>query len=163
MSDATQEDARRPGGRVSIDRTHAAVYKAQVAVAKAVRKAVTEAGLDRRLAELINVRVSQINRCSYCLDVHVEAALAAGETGQRLAVLAAWDETTLFSERERAALVLAEAITELPDVAAQDVAHAQAMQVLDDAEISAISWVAIAINTFNRISITSRHQVRPRD
>lgn len=163
MSDATQEDARRPGGRVSIDRTHAAVYKAQVAVAKAVRQAVTDAGLDRRLAELINVRVSQINRCSYCLDVHVAAALAAGETGQRLAVLPAWDETTLFSERERAALALAEAITELPDAASQDVAHAQAMQVLDDDEISAISWVAIAINTFNRISITSRHQVRPRD
>lgn len=155
--------ARLPGGRVPLDRQTPAVYKAQVAVAAAVRKAVSEAGLERRLAELINVRVSQINGCSYCLDVHVRAAVDAGETAQRLAVLPAWGETQLFSEAERAALALAEAITSLPDIAAQDVAHAQAMQVFTDDQISAICWVAIAINTFNRISITSRHQVRPRD
>ncbi|MGC5411618.1 carboxymuconolactone decarboxylase family protein, partial [Streptomyces sp. DT225] len=86
-------------------------YRALVAAAEAVRAVADEAGLDRRLVELINLRVSQLNGCAFCLDVHTRAALRAGESVQRLGVLAAWRDTGLFTERERAALALAESTT----------------------------------------------------
>ncbi|MEU9122299.1 carboxymuconolactone decarboxylase family protein [Streptomyces sp. NPDC048506] len=117
-----------------------------------------EAGLDRSLVELINLRVSQLNGCAYCLNVHTRAALRAGETSQRLGVLAAWRDTELFTEREQAALALAEATTEPANAVAQERAYENARQVLDD-EISAVIWVAITINAFNRVSILSKHRV----
>ncbi|WP_370181675.1 carboxymuconolactone decarboxylase family protein [Rhodococcus wratislaviensis] len=147
---------------VHIDKQSPAVYQAQIAVAKAVRHATTAAGMDRRFVELINVRVSQINRCAYCLDVHVAAALAAGETQQRLAILPAWRETTLFSDREVAALTLAESITALPDAQTQETDYAFARRFLSEQEISTVSWIAVTMNAFNRISIVSRHPVRPK-
>ena len=148
--------------RVRIDRAHPDVQKAQVQVAVAVRRAVEDAGLDRRLVELVNVRVSQINGCSYCLDVHVRDALQEGESVQRLAVLPAWRETGLFSDEERAALTLAELVTNLPGAHESDREYSAAADVFTPEQLSAVTWVAITINTFNRISILSRHEVRPR-
>jgi AhpD family alkylhydroperoxidase len=161
VTHSVSDDSESPVLRVLIDKHDPEVFKAQVAVAKAVRAATHDAGMDRRFVELVNVRVSQMNRCAYCLDVHGAAALAAGESTQRLSVLPAWRDTTLFTERERAALTLAESLTTLPDSARQDRDYALARKVLSDREISALSWVAIAMNTFNRISIVSRHAVRP--
>ncbi|MGN5239991.1 MULTISPECIES: carboxymuconolactone decarboxylase family protein [unclassified Rhodococcus (in: high G+C Gram-positive bacteria)] len=149
--------------RIPIDKQTRPVYRAQVAVAVAVRDAVSEAGLDRKLTELVNVRVSQINGCAYCLDVHIRDALKAGEKAQRLAVLPAWRDTDLFTEAEGAALTLAELVTTLPSSYEQDCRYAEARKTLDDAQVSAIIWVAIAMNSFNRISILSRHAVRPAD
>ena len=149
--------------RVRIDRAHPEIQKAQVQVAVAVRRAVKDAGLDRRLVELVNVRVSQINKCSFCLDVHVRDARGEGETEQRLAVLPAWRETDLFSDEERAALTIAELVTILPGEYESDREYSGAADVLTPEQLSAVTWVAITINTFNRISILSRHQVRARD
>ncbi|TCN58089.1 AhpD family alkylhydroperoxidase [Rhodococcus sp. SMB37] len=149
--------------RISIDKQTRPVYRAQVAVAVAVRDAVSEAGLDRKLAELVNIRVSQINGCAYCLDVHIRDALKAGEKAQRLAVLPAWRDTDLFTDAECAALTLAELVTTLPSSYEQDCRYAEARTALNDEQISAIIWVAIAMNSFNRISILSRHRVRPDD
>ncbi|MFF0294814.1 carboxymuconolactone decarboxylase family protein [Kitasatospora sp. NPDC004615] len=149
------------GRRVYIDKQHPQAFRALRSNAEAVREAAAEAGLDRRLVELVNLRVSQINGCAYCLDVHTKAALQAGESVQRLGVLNAWRDTALFDERERAALALAEATTHPADATAQDVAYAQARAVLGDEQISAVIWVAIAINAFNRVSILSKHPVRP--
>lgn len=147
--------------RVRVDKQTPKVYRAQVAVATAIRQAAKDAGLDRTLVELINIRVSQINGCAYCLDVHVKAAVAAGESARRLAVLPAWRETALFSDRERAALTLAESITTLPAAETQERDYAASSQILSADELSAVSWIAITINAFNRISIVSRHEVTP--
>jgi AhpD family alkylhydroperoxidase len=148
--------------RVRIDKQHPLIYRAQLEVARAVRAATEEAGLNRALVELVNIRISQINRCAYCLHVHVRDALAAGETNQRLAVLPAWRDTpNLFTAQERAALTLAESVTTLPDSSTQDDDYDAAAAVLSAAELSAVSWVAIAMNSFNRLSIVSRHPVRP--
>lgn len=147
--------------RVLIDKQHPQVYRAQRDLAAAVRQATRDAGLDRILVELVNIRVSQINRCAYCLNVHIRDTLAAGESAQRIAVLPAWHDTTLFSDKERAALTLAESLTTLPADGAQERHYAFARQHLTDEEISALSWVTIAMNAFNRISIISRHPVSP--
>ncbi|MFE4972896.1 carboxymuconolactone decarboxylase family protein [Kitasatospora sp. NPDC056651] len=132
-----------------------------LAAAEATREVAAEAGLDRRLVELVNLRVSQINGCAYCLHVHTRAAIREGETTQRLGVLPAWRDTEVFSDRERAALGLAEATTAPADAALQEAAYGVAREVFDEAEISAVVWVAIAINAFNRVSILSKHPVRP--
>jgi AhpD family alkylhydroperoxidase len=149
------------GTRVPIDKQTPQVYRAYIEVTKAVRRATKDVGLDRTLVELVNVRVSQINGCATCLNVHVRDALAAGETTQRLAVLPAWRDTTLFTDQEQAALTLAESITTLPDTRTQDEDYADASRHLSAEELSAISWVAVTINAFNRISIVSRHTVKP--
>ncbi|QXE38723.1 carboxymuconolactone decarboxylase family protein [Streptomyces sp. GMY02] len=156
MGDTAADPASR---RVYIDKQSPKAYHALVETADAVRATAAEAGLDRRLVELINLRVSQINGCAYCLNVHTRAALRAGETPQRLGVLAAWRDTELFTARERAALALAEATTDPADAVAQENAYETARQALDDDEISATIWVAITINAFNRVSILSKHRV----
>lgn len=147
-------------GRVYVDKQSPMAYHALVQTAEAVRTTAAAAGLDRILVELVNLRVSQINGCAYCLDVHTRAALRAGETTRRLGVLAAWRDTELFTARERAALALAEATTAPADALVQERAYDTARGSLSDDEISAVIWVAITINAFNRVSILSKHPVR---
>ncbi|MFF8918194.1 carboxymuconolactone decarboxylase family protein [Streptomyces sp. NPDC015032] len=152
--------ALRSTGRTYLDKQSPTAYQALVQAADAVRTTAADAGLDRILVELVNLRVSQLNGCAYCLDVHTRAALRAGETTRRLGVLAAWRDTELFTARERAALALAEATTRPADALAQERAYAEAREALSDDELSAVIWVAITINAFNRVSILSKHPVR---
>jgi AhpD family alkylhydroperoxidase len=125
------------------------LWRAINGLALKIKEAATDAGIDARTLELLNVRMSQMNGCAYCLDLHVKEALKAGETTQRLAVLPAWRDTALFTEKERAALALVESITELPG-----------QSVREQEEGSVVSWAAASMNAFNRISITSHHPVR---
>lgn len=145
-----------------LDKANPDVYAALRAVASAASKAAKDAGLSARLVELVSLRVSQINGCAYCLDVHHPKAVKAGETEQRLALLPAWRETELFDETERAALELAEAITTLPTAEERIATEYRVREILSDAEFAAVSWVSISMNSMNRLSITSRHVVRTR-
>lgn len=146
---------------VHVDKQSPAVYKAMIGVATSATALARDAGLTRGLVELINVRVSQISGCATCLDVHVRKADAAGVTSRQLATLSQWRETDLFDDRERAALRLAEITATLPDHDTAEREYARARAVLTDDEVSAVVWVAIAISAFNRVSILSRHPVRP--
>lgn len=145
---------------IFLDKQHPAVWKAINGLAIKIKEAAADAGLEPRTLELLNVRISQINGCAYCLDVHVKDALKAGETQQRLAVLPAWRDTALFTGKERAALALVESITELPAQDLREQEEAFARRCLTDEEFSVVSWVAISMNAFNRVSITSHHPVR---
>jgi AhpD family alkylhydroperoxidase len=156
----TDTAAAATGVRVFVDKQSPEAYRALTATAEAVRGVAAAAGLDRPLVELVNIRVSQINTCAYCLNLHTRAALRAGETVQRLGVLPAWRDTDLFTPRERAALALAEATTRPADAGTQESAYAEARAVLSDDEISAVIWVAITMNAFNRVSVMSKHPVR---
>ncbi|MFF4585956.1 carboxymuconolactone decarboxylase family protein [Streptomyces sp. NPDC001388] len=146
--------------RIFIDKQSPKAYHALVQTSEAVRATAADAGLERTVVELVNLRVSQLNGCAFCLDVHTRAALKAGEDTRRLGVLAAWRDTGLFSPLERAALALAEATTLPCDAAAQEAAYADAREVLTEDQISAVIWVAVTINAFNRVSILSKHPVR---
>jgi AhpD family alkylhydroperoxidase len=145
---------------IYLDKQHPAAWRALNGLGLKVREAADAAGIDRRTIELINVRTSQINGCAYCLDVHVRDAVEAGETHQRLAVLPAWRETALFRDKERAALTLAECITQLPDHRTTELEEGYARQHLSADEFSVVSWLVISMNAFNRVSITSHHPVR---
>lgn len=123
----------------------------QAAVASA-----REAGVEPELLELVRIRASQINGCAFCIDMHTKDALAAGEDTQRLFLLDAWRESPGYSDRERAALALTEAITLVHDGQVPDDVYAAAAGVFSEAELAAVMWAAIVINAYNRIAISSR-------
>jgi AhpD family alkylhydroperoxidase len=120
--------------------------------------AVRGSGLEHALLELVKTRVSQINQCAFCIDMHTKDARAAGETEQRLYGLSAWRETPYFSERERAALAMAEAMTTL-DHERLDAAIEAAEEHFDGAELAKLTYAIVAINSWNRLGITAAGKV----
>ncbi|UZX01193.1 carboxymuconolactone decarboxylase family protein [Arthrobacter sp. CDRTa11] len=145
---------------IFLDKQHPAIWRALNGLGLKVREAAAETGIDNTIIDLLYVRISQLNGCAYCLDMHVREAVDNGETPQRLAVLPAWRETALFTDRERASLALAECITELPDYRSREHEEGYAREHLSAEEFSVVSWLAITMNAFNRVSITSHHPVR---
>ncbi|MGU3437813.1 carboxymuconolactone decarboxylase family protein [Actinomycetes bacterium M1A6_2h] len=146
--------------RVYLDKATPTAYKHLGAVALDVKQQAEQAGLGRIVMELVNVRVSQMNRCVFCLDLHTRAARAAGETDQRLAVLPAWRDADIFSDEERAALEIAEAVTTVAAEHLSDEQYDRLRTVVGDDKLSVLIWAAITINAFNRVSILSRHPIR---
>ncbi|HST45318.1 MAG TPA: carboxymuconolactone decarboxylase family protein [Luteimonas sp.] len=124
----------------------------------ALTEGIQAAGrLEPALAELVLMRVSQINGCAFCLDMHSKDARAAGETEQRLHLLPAWRETRLYSARERAALAWAEALTTLGSAdAVPDALYAEVRGQFEEAALVDLTLVVVAINGFNRLNIAAR-------
>lgn len=145
-----------------LDKADPGSWRALNGLARKVAAAAEDAGLSRALVELLNIRVSQLNGCAYCLDLHTGYAVEAGVSAQKLAVLPAWRETELFDDLERAALAIGEAVALLPDEETRLAELAVARAELTDEQYSALQWTAVAINAFNRVSVLSRHRVRPR-
>ncbi|CAM3977528.1 carboxymuconolactone decarboxylase family protein [Nocardiopsis tropica] len=147
--------------RVRIDKASPETYKKLVGVSTEVGTVAAAAGLSRAVVELVNLRCSQINGCAYCLSLHHDLGIAAGLTEQQIAVLPAWrDAPALFDDQQRAALEIAELVTNLPPHHAADIAYDRATDVLDTDQTAALIWAAIAINAFNRLSIVSGYEVR---
>ena len=115
-----------------------------------------EAGLEKSLIELINIRASQINGCAFCLNMHVRDARAAGEKDDRLALVAAWRDAPVFSDRERAALAWTEALTRLSPEGAPDELYNQARKHFSEAEMVKLSLAVAVINSWNRLMIGFR-------
>ena len=114
--------------------------------------------IDDKLRALVELRVSQINGCVYCLDLHARQAREAGELQQRLDCLAAWREYALFDERERAAFAWAEAVTHISETHAPDHLYNQLGKYFSDAEIVDLTAIIAFMNTWNRLSISFRDQ-----
>ncbi|HIZ99886.1 MAG TPA: carboxymuconolactone decarboxylase family protein [Candidatus Janibacter merdipullorum] len=144
-----------------LDRSDPEAWKALNALALKVTAAVEAAGVDRQTVELMNVRISQLNGCSFCLDLHSRKASEAGATAQRLAQLPAWSESALFDVVECAVLAIAEAVTRLPDPQERRAALTAAHDTLGDEAFTAVEWAAVTMNAYNRVSILSEHPVRP--
>ncbi|MEO7940413.1 MAG: carboxymuconolactone decarboxylase family protein [Burkholderiaceae bacterium] len=120
---------------------------------------VRQCGLEHTLLELVKTRVSQINGCAHCLDMHTKDARAAGETEQRLHLLAAWRETPVYSLRERAALAWAEALTLVAGHEVSEEVYAQARAQFDEKELVDLSLAIVAINGWNRLAVGFRSDV----
>ncbi|MEU7634168.1 GNAT family N-acetyltransferase [Nocardia sp. NPDC049220] len=148
--------------RVWIDKQTPTAFRALNSVASEVRAAAAALGLDRRIIELINLRVSQINGCAYCLDVHYRAALAAGATEQEIAVLPGWRRSEAYTPFEQAVLALTEITATLPDENTLEREYARARNHLTDDQLAVVVWAATTIGAFNRVSILSKHPVRAR-
>lgn len=127
----------------------------------ALDKQIRAGTLEPKLCDLVLMRVSQINGCAYCLDMHSKDARASGETEQRLYVLPAWRETPFYSKRERAALAWAEALTCLPahDQSVPDALYEEARAQFDEKELVDLTLLVTAINSWNRINIAGQPEV----
>jgi AhpD family alkylhydroperoxidase len=117
------------------------------------RQSRSEDGIDKPLMELVKIRVSQINRCAFCIDMHTKDARAAGETEQRIYALSAWHETPFFTERERAALAWAEANTLLPQGVSQSLFD-ELRQHFTEVQLTNLTLVIAIINAWNRFGVS---------
>ena len=129
-----------------------------IAALRGVEKYIQQSGLDRKLVVLVQIRVSQINGCAYCLHMHTEDALALGESDIRLYLLDAWHESNLYSRRERAALAWAESLTNIAATHAPDDVYEEARRHFSERELVDLSLTIAAINAWNRLAISFRAQ-----
>jgi AhpD family alkylhydroperoxidase len=128
------------------------VYEAM----EALEKYAGSCGLEESLLHLVRLRASQINGCAYCLDMHWKDLRAIGEAEQRLYSLDAWRECPYYTERERAALAWAEAVTLVADAHVPEVVYEEARRHLSEKELADLTLAVVAINGWNRLSIAAR-------
>ncbi|MEW1659532.1 MULTISPECIES: carboxymuconolactone decarboxylase family protein [unclassified Streptomyces] len=128
------------------------VYKAMIGLEVAARK-----GFDPTLAELVKIRASQLNKCAFCLHMHLADARKAGETEERLALLSAWEEAAgYYTDRERAALALTEAVTVLTEGFVPDAVYERAAAQFEQPELAQLIAMITTINAWNRFGVTTR-------
>ncbi len=142
--------------RIDLLKTHPATTKAMMAL----EHQLVAGTLTVQLKELVKMRVSQINGCAYCIDMHVAEARKHGESDRRMHLVAVWREAGLFDARERAALAWAESLTRLP--ATQDVpdsVYDEVQAQFAEAEIVELTLAVVAINGWNRFQIGFRAQL----
>ena len=121
--------------------------------------AVLSGGLEPGLLELVKIRASQINGCTYCLAMHNRDARARGEHATRLDTVAAWREAPYYTSRERAALAWCEALTDLPRTGAPDEEYAAVEKEFTPAGVAALTFAIVAINGWNRLAVGLRSDV----
>jgi AhpD family alkylhydroperoxidase len=112
--------------------------------------------IEKHLLDLISFRISQINGCAYCLDMHSKDLRAMGETEQRLYMLNAWRESPVYTDRERAAFAWAEAVNNLNDGRVSDEVFNEVRQQFTEEEIVDLTMEVISINAWNRINVAFR-------
>ena len=121
----------------------------------ALEKYVESTGVSHTHKDLIKIRASQINGCAYCIDMHTRDARKAGETEQRIYALNAWRDTNFFDEQEQSILALTEEITLIPGTHVSNDTYNKAAALFDEVYLSQVLMAIIAINSWNRIGITT--------
>lgn len=137
--------------RIDINEIEPEAFKAMFAV----ERYLSDAELDTSLKELIKVRASQINGCAYCIAMHTDVALKHGETQERLFALAAWRESKLFSDQERAVLQLTDEVTHISEGGLSDETFAAALRALGEVALAQAIVQIAAINSWNRIAVAT--------
>jgi AhpD family alkylhydroperoxidase len=117
--------------------------------------------LEPRLRELVKIRASQLNGCAFCIDMHTYEARLAGESDRRMHAVTAWRESPLFSARERVALAVTEAVTRVGDAGLPDELYELALEELGEQELAQLILAIAAINSWNRIAVSSGIQFQP--
>lgn len=147
--------------RINLGKSNPALYKCVAELDKLASQVINDAGIDEGFSHLLRLRASQINQCAFCIRLHTQDALKHGESIERISLLSAWEESQYFSSLERSALKLTEKITLIADNQVPDAIYKVAATYLTEEQIAAIEWLAITINTWNRIAISSRYTVEP--
>lgn len=136
--------------RIKIDQAEPAGYKAILGL----EKFIETTPLTRTHKDLIKIRASQVNGCSFCIDMHTKEARKAGETEQRIYALNAWRDTPFFTEEERAILALTEEVTLISNRVSEET-YSKAANVLSKSYLAQVILAIITINAWNRIGITT--------
>ena len=129
-----------------------------IAAMTALETAVVSSGLEHSLIELVKTRASQINGCAFCIHMHTRDARAHGESEERLYLLAAWWESSLFTPREKAALTWTDSLTRVAQTRAPDADYATMREHFDEAEAVKLTMLIGAINVWNRLAVGFRSQ-----
>lgn len=127
---------------------------------RALNKAVDECGLEKSLLHLIKLRASQINGCSFCVEMHSREARADSETEQRLYLVPAWKESPLFTDRERAAFTWVETVTLISNGGVSDELYRKTLEHFSEEELVKLTVATSMINTWNRLCV-SFHAIHP--
>ena len=138
--------------RINLMQVNPGIVKAMLGLERQVH----QSGLDHTLLDLVRMRASQINGCSYCLDMHSKDARANGETEQRLYGLDAWRDTPYYSERERAALEWTEALTLVSETHVPDDVYERVRAQFSEDELAHLSLAVVSINGWNRLNVAAR-------
>jgi AhpD family alkylhydroperoxidase len=147
MSNAGTTTFEQP--RLELSEHAQAAYRAMIRFDGAIE-------FDPTLGELVRVRASILNGCAYCVDMHTIDARAKGETEQRLYAVATWPEAPFFTDRERAALALTDAITLISETKVPRDVYDLAAAHFDDEELAQLIWTITAINAWNRVAVATR-------
>ncbi|MET9581550.1 carboxymuconolactone decarboxylase family protein [Streptomyces sp. NPDC006539] len=147
----TNTEAVTRTARVDFAKAAPKAFKALIGFDAAARQ-----GLDPSLVELVQIRSSQLNGCAYCLHMHTTDARKAGESEERLHMVAVWPEAAhFFTEKERAALALTEAVTLVSRGGVPDDVYARAADHFDEPELAGLLALIFTINTWNRIALST--------
>jgi len=138
----------QPHTRFSFAESAPDTYKAMIHLDHSV-------DLDPALYDLVKVRASQINGCAYCVDMHARDARKGGETERRVYGVTAWRESPFFTDRERAAFAVCDAITLLPHAGLPDSIYAAAREFFDEEELAQLIGAVVVINAWNRIAVST--------
>ncbi|MET8343057.1 carboxymuconolactone decarboxylase family protein [Streptomyces microflavus] len=146
-----QNRTATPTARLNFAKAAPKVFRAVIGLDAAARE-----GLDPTLVELVQIRSSHLNHCAYCLHMHTTDARKAGESEERLHMVAVWQEAAhFFTEKEQAALALTDAVTRIADAGVPDAVYNQAAAHFDDEELAQLLALILTINTWNRIALAT--------
>ncbi len=138
--------------RINLNKISPEVYEAMLTLNSAAHK-----DIDPELAELIKIRASQMNSCAFCIDMHTADARKQKINEQKLALLPAWEEAEgIFTEQEQAALALTEEMTDLTRLHVSDEVYERAAAAFSERELGQVISMALTINAWNRIGVTTR-------
>ena len=138
--------------RIDYMRVARGVYEAMLGLEKYLH----QSGLEESLVHLVKLRVSQINGCAYCIDMHWKDLRSIGEQEQRLYGLDAWEESPYYTDRERAALAWTEVVTKIREGHAPDEVYEEARKQFTEKELADLTLAIATINAWNRLSIAAR-------
>ncbi len=138
--------------RLRIPQAAAEAFKAMLDL----ERFLNASSLDKKLLELVKIRASQINRCAYCLNMHTRDAIKIGESSQRIFLLEAWRETTLYTPQERAALELTEQLTLIAHHEITDTLYTRLLTLFGEKDLATLIMAVAVINTWNRIAISTQ-------
>jgi len=142
--------------RLDFDEVAPAYSKAMSHLDNSATKELDKADIDHRLRELLRIRVSQLNGCAYCVDMHTKDARAVGETEQRIYALPVWEEAPYFSVRERAALAFAEQVTLVSKTHVPAEAYDAVAAEFSQPEIGALLSLIVTVSAWNMLSVATR-------
>lgn len=143
----------------SVERERMNIHRETPDVSRAMVALEHEIKVEPVLCELVRLRASILNGCAYCIDLHSKRARKAGESEQRIYMVAAWHDAPFFSERERAALALTDAVTQVAETHVPAEVYEEAAQLFDSEELAHLIWQIATINVWNRVSIATRASV----
>ncbi|MCO6162382.1 carboxymuconolactone decarboxylase family protein [Flavobacterium sp. NRK F7] len=141
--------------RVNISTLEPQAFKAMLGL----ENYLTTTQISKSHKELLKIRASQINGCAFCIDMHAKDALKNGETQQRIFLIAAWRETTLFSEKEKVILEMTEEITLVHQQGLSEATYKKAVLLFSENEIAQLIIAIITINAWNRIAVSTHMQI----